>query len=285
MVKSLSIEMKKMKFEGKKGYKNAPNVDNKGNFTRPINTPQILPREPTSRDRDGQKLQTPLQNNVVVDEEREEEELDPEIHCLGDTSPFPHLTQSIYEEFLMDGKINELRKGEMTNGSSNKYNLRSRKKEVNYDISYHPSRAEKPTKDTINNRKEKKTQNPPPVAKVPAAEVKEIIKTPSYFNFEHEIQKIRIPVPLSELVNHEDFRKSLSKMLQCEPSFHSTNSINIQYENLAVIIGPLIEDKDDSSPPFYTSMNIHDKVLHNFFMYSGASHNLMPKTVMDELGL
>jgi hypothetical protein len=52
-----------------------------------------------------------------------------------------------------------------------------------------------------------------------------------------------------------------------------------------VILGPLIEDRDDSSPPFYTSLNIHDKVLHNCLMDSGASHNLMPKTVMDELGL
>jgi hypothetical protein len=45
------------------------------------------------------------------------------------------------------------------------------------------------------------------------------------------------------------------------------------------------EDRDDSSPPFYTSLNIHDKVLHNFLMDSGASHNLMPKIVIEELGL
>jgi ribonuclease HI len=38
-------------------------------------------------------------------------------------------------------------------------------------------------------------------------------------------------------------------------------------------------------PPFYTSLNIHDKVLHNCLMDSGASHNLMPKIVMEELGL
>jgi hypothetical protein len=52
-----------------------------------------------------------------------------------------------------------------------------------------------------------------------------------------------------------------------------------------VILGPLIEYKDDSSPPFYTSLNIHDKVLHNCLMDLGASHNLMKKYVMDELGL
>jgi hypothetical protein len=47
----------------------------------------------------------------------------------------------------------------------------------------------------------------------------------------------------------------------------------------------MVEDRDDSSPPFYTSLNIHDKVLHNCLMDSGASHNLMPKIVMEELGL
>jgi hypothetical protein len=47
----------------------------------------------------------------------------------------------------------------------------------------------------------------------------------------------------------------------------------------------MVEYKDDSSPPFYTSLNIHDKVLHNCLMDLGASHNLMPKTVMEELGL
>jgi len=47
----------------------------------------------------------------------------------------------------------------------------------------------------------------------------------------------------------------------------------------------MVEDRDDSSPPFYTSLNIHDKVLHNCMMDSGAFHNLMPKTVMEELGL
>jgi hypothetical protein len=141
MVKSLSAEMEKMKFEGKQGYKSAQNVDNKGNFRRQINiAPQILPREPRIRDRDDQKIQTPLQNNLVVDEEGEEEELDPEIHCLGDTSPFPHLTQSAYEESLLDNQINELSKGEKANSSPNKYNLRSKKKEEKSDIPDQPSK-------------------------------------------------------------------------------------------------------------------------------------------------
>jgi hypothetical protein len=38
-------------------------------------------------------------------------------------------------------------------------------------------------------------------------------------------------------------------------------------------------------PPFYTSLNIHDKVLHNYLIDSGESHNLMPKISMEELRL
>jgi hypothetical protein len=123
------------------------------------------------------------------------------------------------------------------------------------------------------------------VVKSLVPKVREILKAPSSFKFEHEIQNIRILVPISELVKHEDFKRCLSKMLQSEPSSHSTDSINFQDENPAVILGPLVEDRDDSSPPFYTSLNIHDKVLHNCLMDSGASHNLMPKIVMEELGL
>jgi ribonuclease HI len=69
------------------------------------------------------------------------------------------------------------------------------------------------------------------------------------------------------------------------PPKPSTDSINLQDENPTVVLGPMVEDRDDSSPPFYTSLNIHDKVLHNCLMDSGASHNLMPKIVMEELGL
>jgi hypothetical protein len=55
------------------------------------------------RDREDQKIQAPFQNNFVAEgEEGETDELDPEIHCFGDTPPFPHLTQSTYEESLMN---------------------------------------------------------------------------------------------------------------------------------------------------------------------------------------
>ena len=61
--------------------------------------------------------------------------------------------------------------------------------------------------------------------------------------------------------------------------------INLQDENPTITVGPHIEDGYDSSPPFYISLNVYDKILHNYLMESGASHNVMPKVVMEELGL
>jgi hypothetical protein len=207
IVKSLSAKVERLELEGKKSYRNPQNVDNRGNFKRPNNAPQIIQRDQRNRDRDDQKIQAPLQNNLVTDEEGEEEDVDPEIHCLGDTSSFPHLTQSAYEESLMDSQLNELSKGEKTNNNPNRYSLRSKKKEGKLDISDQPTRAEKPAKDVADNSKEKEAQTPPPVVKIPIPEVKEILKPPSSFSFEHEIQNIRIHVPLSELVKHEGLQK------------------------------------------------------------------------------
>ena len=47
----------------------------------------------------------------------------------------------------------------------------------------------------------------------------------------------------------------------------------------------MVEEMDESCPPFYISLNIHDKILYNYLLDLGASRNIMPKAVMDELGL
>jgi hypothetical protein len=65
-----------------------------------------------------------------------------------------------------------------------------------------------------------------------------------------------------------------------------SDTVNLQDENPVIMFGPHVEESnDDSSPPFYISLKVHDKLLHNFLLDSGASHNLMPKVFMDELGL
>ena len=42
---------------------------------------------------------------------------------------------------------------------------------------------------------------------------------------------------------------------------------------------------EEDVPPFYFTLKIHDLLLHNTMIDSGASHNLMPNELMHNLGL
>ena len=58
------------------------------------------------------------------------------------------------------------------------------------------------------------------------------------------------------------------------------------YDNPTISFGPKVESIDDEEVSlFYLSLNVHDMVVHNAMLDSGASHNLMPKGVVESLGL
>ena len=66
-----------------------------------------------------------------------------------------------------------------------------------------------------------------------------------------------------------------------------TDTLNLTDEKPELLFGPKVEGKYQEGvvPPFYVNLNIHEKILHNAVLDSGASHNLMPKVVMESLGL
>jgi hypothetical protein len=164
MVKSMSTDMERMNVEGRKAYKGPQNAENKGGFRRPnnITSPTVL-RE-RGRDREDQKIQAPFQNNFVAEgEEGETDDLDPEIHCFRDTPHFPHLTQSTYEESLMDSQLNELSKGDKTSGTQGRYDLRSKKKTVAPDVPEQSARTEKPVNQAADSHRGKKPQPLSPI--------------------------------------------------------------------------------------------------------------------------
>jgi hypothetical protein len=97
--------MERLKIEGRQKNRNPQDFGNINNFRRPNNTPQIMQRY--QRNREDQKVQTPLQNNLVDDEEENNEESNQEIHFLGDTTTSPHLTETTYEESLMNNQLNK----------------------------------------------------------------------------------------------------------------------------------------------------------------------------------
>jgi hypothetical protein len=51
------------------------------------------------------------------------------------------------------------------------------------------------------------------------------------------------------------------------------------------MFGPRIENSKDYVAPFYITLTVHDHLLHNCMLDLGASHNLMPKIIMEKLGL
>jgi hypothetical protein len=94
---------------------------------------------------------------VAEEEEGETDELDPEIHCFRDTPPFPHLTQSAYEESLMVSQLNELSKGNKASGSQYRHDLRSKKKTIAPEVPERFTRTEKPANEVADSHGGKKT--------------------------------------------------------------------------------------------------------------------------------
>jgi hypothetical protein len=65
------------------------------------------------------------------------------------------------------------------------------------------------------------------------------------------------------------------------------DTVNVEDDQPELIFGPALngESPENDVPPFYISLRLHEYVLHNAIFDSGASHNLMPKAIMERLGL
>ena len=113
-------------------------------------------------------------------------------------------------------------------------------------------------------------------------------KVKSIFNLENEISKVKISLPFSELIKNIEYKNQILKMFKSEQI--SSDILNLQDDYPTIFFGPRVQDKghdneDGDVPPFYISLNIHEMILHNAMLDSGASHNLMPKAIMESLGL
>ena len=96
-------------------------------------------------------------------------------------------------------------------------------------------------------------------------------------------------MPLTELIKNPCYRNPVLKMLSSHANHIPSDTMNLQEEHPIIIIGSALSDnpKDDSnsSPPFYITLIVHDQMIHNCLLDLGACHNLMPKAVMEALGL
>ena len=93
------------------------------------------------------------------------------------------------------------------------------------------------------------------------------------------------------MIKNKVYREAAFKTFKnaVNPITIPSDEINLQDEKPTIIVGSKTFDQpDDNSeypPPFYVTFSVHDQLLHNCLLDSRASHNLMPKAVMEALGL
>lgn len=111
-----------------------------------------------------------------------------------------------------------------------------------------------------------------------------LFKNQAPFSIENEIAKLKISIPLTELVNKNVSRSRVLKALNVAENI---DTVNLNDDQPELLFGPEVEGKPQEGgvPPFYINLNIHDRIIHNAMLDSSASHNLMPKIVMEKLGL
>ena len=51
-----------------------------------------------------------------------------------------------------------------------------------------------------------------------------------------------------------------------------------------IVLGPRVWDNNEEEVPhFYVILNVHDMILHNAMLDSSASHNLIPRVVVESI--
>lgn len=87
-----------------------------------------------------------------------------------------------------------------------------------------------------------------------------------------------------ELMGNNDYRGQVSKILNFDPI---SDMVSVEDDKPELIFGPALngESPDSDVTPFYINLRVHEFVLHNAIFDSDASHNLMPKAIMEKLGL
>lgn len=256
MLDNLTSEMSKLKIQSqhlariKEPNSYAPRNPNAFPYRRNNQQVQILQRDKNVAD--DKRIRAPFQNAMLEEEQEiphDEVEEEDDINCSGDENDSSFLTQVDYEEAQMDEEIHEASIEEYFYQTDDQlgYNLRSKlvapkpllaapgkKKEV---VAKQPAAPVKKTS-TLAKQQQKKLQ---PQAKekfilgAPPNEVKTFDRLSYSFNFELEIQKVKIPMPLNKLMKNDIFKSVILKSLEPKTP-PAVDYINLQYDKPKVTI-------------------------------------------------
>ena len=98
------------------------------------------------------------------------------------------------------------------------------------------------------------------------------------------LNNAKMLVHVSERMTIPSQREKLLKAIK-NPS---QNNVDIPpavaYQDAPVILQNM-DRRNEKNGPFYLSLLMNDYILHNCMLDYGASHNLMPKVVMENLGI
>ena len=107
-----------------------------------------------------------------------------------------------------------------------------------------PPANQRSNEPSISNEKTKKKD-------VSAKEVEKI----SVFNLENEIAKLKVSIPLTELMKNNNYKGQVSKILNLDPL---SDMVNVEDDQPELIFGPTLEgqSQDSDVAPFYISLRL-----------------------------
>lgn len=92
-------------------------------------------------------------------------------------------------------------------------------------------------------------------------------------------------MPLIEPVKNDSFKKSILKDPEPKASPTSNDYANLQIDQPAVILSPVIKKGEVSSPSSYVPLSIQETIPHSCPLGTEANHNSTPKADTDNLNL
>ena len=86
-------------------------------------------------------------------------------------------------------------------------------------------------------------------------------------------------------MRNREYKDTIIEVVRSQGEFQP-NILEVNDDAPTISFGSNLENGDEEeAPPFNLSLNVHDMVVHNAMLDSGASHNLIPKRVVESLGL